>query len=262
VKRKFGGAIVAVAALAIAVAAAAWSFWPRDSVSRAAFGDAVVEFRKEMKRNQRFAHRETGPIPAFGVYRYRTRGQESIDTAALGTGHNYSGSSTITLTPSRCGLTERWDVLVERWTEAELCLSPETSRVIRVTDFHEFFGRPRSTPFSCQGGATPYTPGLRVGMRWNTACTSEDSSVTNEVEVVGMETVRVAGREIPAVHVSSDTTLEGDPEGTAGQDSWLRRSDGLLLRRTASSDAQVETAGGGRFRENYELELISTRPKR
>lgn len=254
--------IAAIAALAVAAAAVVWTFWPRDSVSKAAVSDAVVDFRQEMKRNRRFARRQTGPIPPFGVYRYRTRGRESIDTTALGTGHDYNGVSTVTLTPSRCGLIERWQVLVERWTEAELCLEPETSRVAEVTDFHEFFGQSRSTPFSCRGGVSPYTPDLRAGMSWRTACGSKDGSVTNEVEVVGMETVRVAGRKIPAVHVRSDSILEGDPDGAAKRESWLRRSDGLLLRRTASSDAHVDTAGGGQFRERYELELISTRPQR
>lgn len=260
--RKHRWTIAVIAAVAVIAAIAIWSAWPADSVSRATLSDAVVDFRRQLKRSANHAQRATGPVPTFGVYRYRTRGQESIDTAALGTGHNYAGTSTITLAPSRCGLTERWQVLVERWTEAQLCLSPETSRVTEVTEFHEFFGRSRSTRYACRGGTSPYAPGLRTGMRWNTTCRSDDGSIRNQVRVIGMETVGVAGREIPAVHVSSATVLEGDPDGTATRDSWLRRSDGLVLRRTASSTAHVETAGGGQFGERYELELISTQPQR
>jgi hypothetical protein len=44
--------------------------------------------------------------------------------------------------------------------------------------------------------------------------------------------------------------------------SWLRRSDGLLLRRTFRSDSRVEAlVGSVPAREQYELRLRSLTPR-
>ena len=86
-------------------------------------------------------------------------------------------------------------------------------------------------------------------------------TVIRQVEVVGVGKVKVAGKAIEAVHLHSSVALNGDPDGTDTQGSWLRSSDGLLLRRTESNKAHVDAAGGGEFGEHYEIELISTKPR-
>ncbi len=86
--------------------------------------------------------------------------------------------------------------------------------------------------------------------------------MTSHVKVIGFDRVTVAGAPIDAVHLRAAATLKGDPDGTDTRDSWLRRSDGLLLRRVDHSKAHVDAGGGSQFSENYELNLLSPKPQR
>jgi hypothetical protein len=235
---------------------------PKDETKRATTAQAVERFREEMRRAAGHSKHSEAEIPPFGVYRYATDGSESIDTTAFSTAHNYDGVSTIALTPSRCGIRERWQPLVERWTEGNLCVGADSTHVVWVRDFHEFFGRSKEVSYDCTGGYAPYAGQLRPGDRWQTRCTSDQGTVVSRVEVVGLESVRVAGEPIEAVHLRARATLDGDPDGSDVRDSWIRRSDGLLLRRTDRSKAHVDVAGGGDFEERYELRLLGTEPQR
>lgn len=245
-----------------ALAAIAYQLIPKDSATKETVGQALVHFRKEMRMSAAYPRHPDAQFPPFGVYRYSTRGSEGIDTAAFSTAHNYDGISTVTLTPSRCGVMERWQPLVERWTEGTLCVKPRSARVVAVRDFHEFFEHSKLVSYSCTGGAALYASSLRPGMRWETKCESEKGTVTSEVDVVGFEPVRIAGKSIAAVHLRASAHLSGDPDGGDTRDSWIRRTDGLLLRRIDRSKAHVDVSGGGDFDEHYEIVLVSTRPQR
>lgn len=65
----------------------------------------------------------------------------------------YGAVTGITLTTTRCGVKERWQPLVQSWTESELCLAPQTSKVVAVRNFHEFFGESKLVRYSCVGGS-------------------------------------------------------------------------------------------------------------
>lgn len=235
---------------------------PKDSATRATVNQAMVKFRKEMKRAASYPKHPEAQVPPFGVYRYRTRGSEAIDGFAFSTAHNYNGVSTVSLTPIPCGVMERWQPLVERWNEGRICVGPKASHVVAVRDFHEFLERSKLVSYSCVGGSAPYASKLRPGLHWVTRCNSDKGAVTSAVKVVGLGKVKVAGKPIEAVHLRVSATLRGDPDGTDTQDSWLRRLDGLLLRRIDSSKANVDVSGGGNFTEHYEIDLISTKPLR
>jgi hypothetical protein len=252
------GIVVAVAAVAFVV----YNLIPKDSVSKASVSDAVVKFRKDIKKAADYPKHPWAKLPPFGVYRYSSRGSEAIDSFALSTAHNYGGVSTVTLTPTRCGAMERWQPLVQRWSEGYLCVAPHSTQVVGVRDFHEFFEKSKKVSYACTGGSTPYASGLRPGMTWTTTCSADKGTVISHVEVVGFDRVTVAGRPVDAVHLRATATLKGDPDGTDVRDSWIRRSDGLLLRRIDHSKAHVDAGGGSQFSEDYELDLLSTAPQR
>jgi hypothetical protein len=251
--------IVVVAALGGSIA---YQLIPKDSTSRETFGQSLARFRAEMKRAAGFPRHDSAPIPPFGVYRYRTDGSESINTTAFSTAHNYDGVSTIILTPTRCGVMEHWQPLAERWSEGNLCVGAHSTHVIWVRDFHEFFERSKEVSYDCSGGEAPYSMQLRAGDRWQTRCASDQGTILSRVEVLGIEPVKVAGRPIDAVHLRARATLSGDPNGGDVRDSWIRRSDGLLLRRVDHSKAHVDVSGGGDFEESYELRLLDTKAQR
>jgi hypothetical protein len=249
-----------VAAAVVALALLAWLNRPRDEPTRATVDDAVRSFRAE---NDGGAERGRPGGPALGVYRYRTRGYESAQTLLAGTTtHDYDGISTIVLSKGGCGEIERWQVLAGRWTEAESCPGPHGDLFTKATEFHEFFGIEREDVFRCRGFSTSGSPVVRPGARFSSSCDSEDSSVFNAARVVGFETVSVAGKAFPAVHVESRSRLRGESTGFARREDWRRRSDGLLLRRTASSTAETDLGGGTDYSERYAIELLDLEPSR
>jgi hypothetical protein len=255
-------ALLSVVLVVVAAGMAYYLFYPTDSARKSGVNQALVSFHEEMKKAAGYPRHSGAAIPPFGVYRYSTRGSEEIESTAFGTGHRYGAVTGITLTPTRCGVKERWQPLVESWTEGELCLAPQTSRVVAVRNFHEFFGESKLVHYSCVGGSALYSAKLRPEMRWVTRCRSDTGTVASDVRVVGLGKIKVAGMPIEAVHLHSAVRLSGDPAGIDTQNSWLRRSDGLLLRRTESSKAHVDAGGGSEFNEHYEIALISTKPQR
>jgi len=247
--------VLAGAACAVVLATLAWIERPRDEPKRATLDEAVRSFRAESGAGERGG----GPgEPALGVYRYRTRGSESVDSLVLDTTHSYRGVSTIVLSRGRCGERERWQVLDGRWTEVEACPTGEGVAPVEVTEFHEFFGVAQKDVFHCQ--STPVS--RRPGGRFSSVCRSKDSSVSTNSRVVGFERVRVGGRPYDAIHVASRSKLGGANPGTARRDEWRRRSDNLLLRRSERSEADSGRGGGTHYSEHYTIELLSTKPRR
>ena len=189
------GIAVLVVILVLSVAGMAYYlFYPKDSVRKSGVNQALVSFHMEMKKAADFPRHSGAAIPPFGVYSYSTRGSEGIETETASTGHSYGSLTAITLTPTRCGVMERWQPLVQSWTEGEVCLAPKTSRVVAVRSFHEFFGESKLVRYSCLGGSVPYSAELRPGLHWVTTCRSDSGTVISHVDVVGVGTVRVGGQ--------------------------------------------------------------------
>ncbi len=247
-------ALLAVACL-LAVAVLAWLNRPRDEPARSTVDDAVRSFRAEADSATRGG--EHGE-PAPGVYRYATRGSESVKTAVIGTTHDYDGVSTIVLSAGRCGERERWQVLTGRWSEAEACESADGEASAKVTEFHEFFGTGQEDSLRCR--STPVSG--RPGARFSSFCESEDFSIANRSRVVGVERVSVGGETFDATHVETQSVFGGENSGTSRREEWRRRSDGLLLRRSVASEADTNAGGGSHYSERYTLQLLSTKPQR
>ena len=239
----------------VVLAALAWLGRPRDDPVRATLEEAVRSFRDERDA----AGQGGGPYePALGVYRYRTRGSESVESLVLDTSHDYDGVSTIVLSRGHCGERERWQVLEGRWTEVEACPTGEGVAPVRVSEFHEFFGVGQEDRLACH--SSPVSP--RPGGRFSSVCRAKDFSVSTVTRVAGFQRVGVGGRPYEAVHLASRSRVRGANTGTASRDEWRRRSDYLLLRRTEHSEADSGRGGGTHYSERYTIELLSTRPQR
>lgn len=257
------GRYIGLGAIALVVVGAifVWQFAPRDDVTRATVGEAVQKFRHRVE--QRVAS-GAGLLSGveYGVYRYAIHGGEDIDATILSTGHNYGGVSTIAITPTSCGVEERWQVLRGRWTEINLCRTQGGSRVATLRDSHEFYGEQRLNAYVCRGDEIPAAADQRPGMRWTFACTGGEASAENTTRVIGVETLEVDGQRIDAVRTRGIISLEGEVSGTDRREEWRRRTDGLLLRRTDDVHTSLDVLGGADYEERYSLDLISTQPQR
>jgi hypothetical protein len=246
-----------VALLFAAVAVFAWLNWPSDETTRTSVDDAVASFRGEEGSGRGGGAGE----PPLGVYRYATRGAESADTALLDGSHDFDGVSTIVLSHGRCGERERWQVLAERWTEAESCPAAHGDRLTAVREFHEFFEVEKDDIFKCRGGSVAAPPSERAGASFESSCRSADSSVSSISRVLGFGHVKVAGRTFAAVHTLTSSHIEGSSAGSFRREDWRRRSDGLLLRRSSQSVIDTDIAGGTHHTEAYTLRLLDPQPR-
>jgi len=203
-------------------------------------------------------------LPAAGVYQYTTTGSEHID-ALGGTTHDYPATTTITVTPSGCGVQVRWDVLQERWNTRELCLGDGGIVSGTYTDFHRFYGQDDRADWTCAPAYVLVPAAPAAGASWHGSC--DDGHGTTEatsVSVVGLENVTVGGVTVPAVHlqrVEDDTATDGTAHSTT--DQWFDTRAGLVLREVATSSSTTSTfVGDVHYTEQYELKIISLDPQR
>ena len=195
-----------------------------------------------------------------GVYRYATEGFERIGGPLPGR-LRYPATTTITVEAFGCTLSERWEARPERYAEWRYCVTGRTWRLRSVTDYHEFFGNAQRRVYRCSGRAVPRPAAIRPGFRWTDRCRARRTTAVARGEVVAIERVAAGGETVPAVRLRVRTRLGGDVRGSYEMESWLRRSDGLLLRRTFESQSRVQAiVGSVPAREEYELQLRSLRP--
>jgi hypothetical protein len=251
-------AVVAVGCLVV-LAALAWLNRPRDEPRKTSVADAVRSFRAKDRPRGRA---DDPGEPALGVYRYATRGGESVRGPGFGTTHDYGGISTIVLSAGRCGVRERWQVLAGRWSEAETCTTARGKSVTAVTEFHEFFGEGQEDSFRCHSASAPDPSELRPGPRFSSSCRSSQSSISIMARIAGTEAISVGGETFDALHTESRSALGGETSGSARREEWRRRSDGLLLRRSVESDAETNAGGGTDYDERYTIRLLSVTPER
>jgi hypothetical protein len=249
--------VLAATAVLVVAGVFAWLNRPRDEPTRTSVGDAVASFRQEQASGH--GHLE-GPPP--GVYRYATAGAESAESTITSTTHDYNGVSTIALGPGRCGELERWQVLAQRWTETETCPSPDGEKLVAVHEYHEFYGVGQDDSFRCHGDSIAIPSQARPGFHISVKCRSSDSTIVNRSRLVGFERFAVGGKTFPAVHTVTDSRIEGTQSGISRREDWRRRSDGLLLRRSAQSTADSDTLGGTHYVESYTLRLLDLEPRR
>lgn len=237
-----------------------WRAFPRDQAVPVAVGEAVRIFRQ----------RSVGPLsarpgePEPGVYRYSTSGEESVQAGfgVLSTSHRYRGISTLSVIPTRCGLVQRWEVLVTRWTEVASCRERGGYRLLSVDEMHEFFGVRRDVLYRCREPVRPGPAKLRPGMEWKGTCATGDSSRESSFRVLGFQRLRVGDRSFEAVHTLTRLRLLGTYSGSASQEDWLRRSDGLLLRRVSRTRGSLGGAVSADYAESYQIRILTLKPDR
>jgi hypothetical protein len=199
-------------------------------------------------------------VQATGVYRYATEGSERIGGPLPGR-IAYPATSTVTVDRIGCELSERWDAGPERWAQWRYCVTGGTWRLRGVTDHHEFFGRVERYSYRCSGRSVPRPDRIAEGFRWTDRCRAEGIGAVAQGMVVAIDPIEAAGSLQLAVHLRVRASFSGKVRGGYTMDTWLRRSDGLLLRRTMRSSTTVDSiVPDVPVRERYTLRLRSTRP--
>lgn len=200
------------------------------------------------------------PLLPEGVYVYATTGHDEVDVLG-GNGHTYPDETTITVRHAGCGVTERWDVLDERWDERESCRTAGGDVLLRVTSYHEFFRQGDTRTLSCDGYT--YPAGAQPGDTWSARCATDTTVASTTLRAVGWETVEVGGQKLRTLHVRADTKLSGEQQGESHRDVWGSQDAGLVLRERASvrSQSRQPAVGAVTYTEEFEIRLKSLEPR-
>jgi len=199
-------------------------------------------------------------VQKTGLYSYATRGADRVQAIVSGR-HAYPAVTSVSVARQGCDLIERWTALPERWSEFTSCIEGSRWRLLSLVDYHEFFGESVEQRYDCHGRFVPRPALIPTGFRWTDRCTSPNSSATLEGTALGTKVQKVAGKPVRTVLIRLRARLRGDVRGTYVIDSWLQRTNGLLVRREVQSDTVVASAVGTvKGSERYSLQLRSLAP--
>jgi len=192
------------------------------------------------------------------VYAYEMSGHEEIDALA-GARHDYPAETYLTIQTGGCGQLWRWQAIEERWSSWEVC-DPQHVTVAGFDSFNRWFGVDDLQQYRCDGPA-PYLPPSADTDTWTFVCSTEDISQETAVEVVGVETLDIGGKEIETLHIHYTDTLTGDSTGGSETDRWFGVDDPLVVKEVGStSSASSSPIGTVNYTEEYEITLTALDP--
>jgi hypothetical protein len=191
-----------------------------------------------------------------GLYVYETEGFETA-SALGGSVHDYPVETFMAVRPDGCGTSYHWQPLSERWDEYLIC---DDGRLQRITTYHKWFGVAETHVYECDDSARAYPAGGESS--WSFDCTEEgDTTVAWSYDVVGTETVEVAGEEVQALHLLAVERPEGRTVGTGEHHRWILTDPYLVLKQESvvanTTDSQV---GDIDYTEEFSLLISSLLP--
>jgi hypothetical protein len=197
-------------------------------------------------------------LPAPGVYTYTTSGRDSVD-ALGGAHHEYPATTTITVTSSGCGVSQRWDVLVERWELWQRCAEGDGVREVARTTYDQFFGQGQTDSYTCTGDVRPVD--AEPGTTWTESCAQGDDVEVRHGEVVAREPMAVGDVTVDTLHVKVTITVEAYPSDTRVVETWYRvGSDLVVAQQAVASTTNPSPIGDVHYDESYEIHLDSLTP--
>jgi hypothetical protein len=251
----FGALVVVLAVVA------SWFFLLRDSAEPVSVGRAVKQFRD--RSGGALAGTVNGaPVPAAGVYAYRTTGSESFDLGFISARHPYPKRTVLTVRRGGCGVQMRWEPLDVRSTTWETCPARGRWTIASFDESHEFFGQRSDRAYRCSGSPVAWSSDRPKGSLAST-CRSPQTTSVARGRSLGVETLSVGDRRVKAVHVRLRVRVRGESDGGGTADTWYALSNGLVVKRVVTNRNKTSTsAGDADYVERYSLELESLEPQR
>ncbi|HEX9258321.1 MAG TPA: hypothetical protein VF855_02210, partial [Acidimicrobiales bacterium] len=250
-----------VVVLLTAAVVGGWWYAHRNSTTPVSPDEAVERY--ERGRSSSTTSPSTSPstevqttvlarLPAPGVYVYATSGSDSVD-ALSGASHRYPATTTITVEPADCGVTQRWLALEERWDQWTSCTDGRGILLRDFTGFHRFFGQATTEKWVCSGEARPAA--ANPGTTWRATCDEQGVTTVWQGTVVGAESLHVGSETVPVqrVRISLDDGLPADKQN---YEAWYLEGTDLLVRQTADIETSNSTSVGTViYREHYTIDL-------
>jgi hypothetical protein len=199
-----------------------------------------------------------GTLPTPGVYEYATKGEDSVD-ALNGAHHTYPATTTITVTPTACGVRQRWDVLVQRWEEWERCSVGSGISEPSRTTYDQFFGQSQTDVSRCSGAPRPLV--AAAGVTWTKVCTIGSRVSTFVGLVIGTEQQAVGSSTVETMHVRI-TITDDTPSDRQRIDTWYLTGTDLVVAQTSTVNTSNKTQiGTVHYAEACSIRLASIVPR-
>jgi hypothetical protein len=196
----------------------------------------------------------------YGLYLYATTGYESTDALA-GARHDYPAETYLTIQPGGCGTLVRWQPLEQRYEEWDYC--PD-GRMAGWNSFTEWFQIDNTDQWECP---EPVRVQGEPGESWTIRCTRAETgnaAAATEVdsyEVVGFETLTVAGEEVQTLHVRATIVGTGGSLSTGQEDTWYLVGTNLPVRRVVVYESTTDSRiGAVEYHEEAEIRLSLLTP--
>lgn len=248
--------VFAIVVTVVVVVAAAGMLYVR-SLDDAEKADIAALTRAD--RKQRDPSLARGDRPAPGAYTYHGSGSERTD-ALGGSQHAYPeqiAGLVQLLDDHPCHWTMSFVFLKGRKLGDNLCSRPTELREIGFASWVTFFGATRTDVFECERGTLRWRADDAGGATRRSTCRTTNSVADRTLRVIGREPVRVAGRDVEAVHVRIESTFSGGVRGAGVIEYWVSTPTGLPLRLHSSSDYESDS---GSYDEQFDYVLTSLEP--
>jgi hypothetical protein len=210
-------------------------------------------------------------LPAAGVYKVTGHGSEQISKPPNSQTDGPIMPVGVTYLANGCW---RWQINYNTasWHEYDFC--PQGNRLLLVaqSNYQSWdFGLTSVTnlaKYSCKPASPIVVRPARAGQRFVQHCTGTNTAVpgpslaAGTVTVVGVDTLSIAGKPVPAIEITRSQTISGAQHGTLHETWWFATSTGLPLK--AVRNYQLVTSsiiGNINYTESGSWELDSLIPR-
>lgn len=263
---KVGLAVWVAGGLVAALVAAGVGFWYfviRTPATRINLHQALQIFEENRSGS---GGARSGGLPPPGVYRYRTSGGEHLSLAHIS--RPFPSSSDMVVTDSGRCTTIKWWPLVQHMEGIVVCRQPDGARTISsAPSYEDIAGISSSSVIRCPRDTYLVPPDPKIGDSWRDTCHESGSPslpVVFSGRVLGLATIRVGKKEVPALHIGLTLSFSGSETGTNPNNYWISLEDGLILRQreTVSVAESAGPLGSVRYSEKMGITLRSLNPTR
>jgi len=243
--------------LIVALIAGVWYFVVRTPSTQVDLRQALRLYQLGQKRGK-----SGSPLlPPSGVYRYETFGGEQLSFAGIR--RSFPAASNMIVTDARCA-TMKWEPLEQHMEGLVVCpLKDQALGITSSLSYEDIAGIQTSSVIKCPVGTYFVPPDPRPREVWHTTCHSAGQTMRAVGMVVGVSSVNVNGRKVPALHTRLDLIFSGSESGSNPNGYWVS-PNGVILRQIETVDVAQKAGplGSVRYKEQMGIKLKSLTPSR
>jgi hypothetical protein len=241
------------------IAAGIWFFVLRSPGTQIDLSQAIRLYRQGQRSGNTGGDSRLHPS---GVYRYRTSGSEQLSIGGIS--RTFPTDTDMIVTDDKCS-TLTWEPFeqhVEGLVECPL-VNGATS-IMSAPNYEDIAGIRTTSVIRCPASAYLIPPDPIPGTQWHTTCDSGGQRIAFSGQFLGLSSVAVGRRQVPALHARTILRFSGSQSGTSPSDYWISAQNGIILRQRETVDLVERSGpfGSVHYFEEMTIGLASMEPVR